>query len=42
MALEQTKLELYDLKLDLYAMDRLYHVQVEAPKYQLDLYQFHH
>jgi hypothetical protein len=31
MALEQTKLELYDLKLDLYAMDQIYHVQVDAP-----------
>jgi hypothetical protein len=31
MALIQTKLELYDLKLDLYAMDQIYHVQVDAP-----------
>ena len=31
MALDQTKLELYDLELDLYAMDQIYHVQVGAP-----------
>jgi hypothetical protein len=31
MALDPTKLELYDLELDLYAMDQIYHVQVGAP-----------
>ena len=29
MALDQTKVELYDLELDLYA--QIYHVQVDAP-----------